>query len=100
MVDGEQSDDVVARALVHALVLCVRYLDERDVPDDIADDDCKVLESVAACLLDVPETARPRLVGLVGPYLAAATGLIEEDEKQQGRAAARTQTGVLRQSHR
>jgi hypothetical protein len=73
------SDDVVARALADALALCVRYLDERLVRDDIADDDCKVLESVAAFLLDVPETARPRLVELVGPYLAAATGLVEND---------------------
>ncbi len=75
----QQSDDVVARALADALALCVRYLDEREVPDDVADDDCKVLESVAASLLEVPDASRPRLVELVGPYLAAATGLVEED---------------------
>lgn len=75
------SEDVVVSAIVDALTFLTRYVDEREVPDDVADDDCKALESVASYLQDVPDGERPRLIALVGPRMAYECGLIDEESQ-------------------
>ena len=62
-----QNNDLVVRAIVDALTFLTRYVHERQVTDEVADDDVKALERVASYLLDVPEEERPRLIALVGP---------------------------------
>jgi hypothetical protein len=76
------TNDVVTRAIVDALTFLTMYVEEREVPDDIADDDVKALESVAAYLLEVPEAHRPRLVELVGPRMASMCGLVEHEPRR------------------
>lgn len=83
--DEQATNDPMALALASALDLCCRYLDERQVPDDVADDDVRVLESVATYLLSVPEALRPRLMALVGPWLADATGLVDAEQHRTAR---------------
>lgn len=77
-----ENDDVVVRAIVDALKFLTRYVEEREVPDEVADDDVKALESVASYLLDVPEEERPRLIALVGPDMADECGLLEEAQDE------------------
>lgn len=71
------SNTQLLNTLAEALVLCVRYIEERQVPDDIADDDVKTLEGVAYVLLRAPIDLRPRLIELVGPQVAEWCGLVE-----------------------
>ncbi len=73
-----KNEDVVVSAIVDALTFLTRYVDEREVPDEVADDDCKALESVASYLADVPDEERPRLIALVGPRMAYEFGLVED----------------------
>ncbi len=74
-----KNEDVVVSAIVDALTFLTRYVDEREVPDEVADDDCKALESVASYLADVPDEERPRLIALVGPRMAYEFGLVEDE---------------------
>lgn len=73
------NDDPVVRAVVDALKFLTRYVEEREVPDEVADDDVKALESVASYLLEVPEQERPRLIALVGLDMAEECGLVEDE---------------------
>jgi hypothetical protein len=76
-----QDQDPLLTALANALAFLTSYVDEREVPDEIADDDVNALETVVTYLLDVPEALRPQLVALVGHQMAAMCGLIEEPQE-------------------
>lgn len=78
-----EDEDAVVRAVVDALKFLTRYVDEREVPDEVADDDVKALESVAAYLSHVPAEARPGLIALIGADMAEERGLLEDEAQDE-----------------
>ena len=73
------SDTALAGLLAKALRELVRYVDERPVDDDIADDDVRALESVAYVLSQVAPEDRDRLGELLGDRFMDAIGWDEPD---------------------
>jgi hypothetical protein len=68
------SEDAVVTLLGHALSRLVRYVDER--PSEATyDNDIAALERVAAILSHARPDEIPRLIGALGPDVAADLGL-------------------------